>query len=249
MMTALPQTLPLWPPVLATRGPGVRSASHAHHALHLVVRLAGELRFRSGTTRWIRAAGVVTGPDVKHEIDGTGGDVLLVFVDPESDVGAAMVPVAGAGCRAISGAERARLDVERSPLELMGEAGPGWTRGVVAALGGTSPAPRAMHPRVRRALRLIRERPPDGDASLTALAGAVGLSPSRFMHVFTESVGVPLRPYLAWLKLQRAAVAVVAGMPLTRAAHAAGFADAAHMTRTFRRMFGNLPSAMQQRTP
>ena len=192
----------------------------------------------------------MTAPDVPHEIDATGGDVLLVFVDPESDVGAALRPLVGNGCRAITADERARLDLARAPAELMGEGGVAWTHALVAALGGpTAAAPRAIHPRVRRVLRLVRELPVDGDASLETLARAVGLSPGRLMHAFTESIGLPLRPYLAWLKLQRAAAAVVSGMPLSDAAYAAGFADAAHMTRTFRRMFGTPPSALRPRAP
>jgi AraC-like DNA-binding protein len=65
------------------------------------------------------------------------------------------------------------------------------------------------------------------------------------MHAFTESVGIPLRPYLAWLKLQRAAAAIVSGSSLAEAAHGAGFADAAHMTRSFKRMFGVKPSELR----
>ncbi len=88
--------------------------------------------------------------------------------------------------------------------------------------------------------------PADGDKSLNALASAVGLSPGRLMHAFTTSIGVPIRPYLAWLKLQRAAAAITTGTPLSQAAHAAGFADAAHMSRTFRRMFGISPSLLRR---
>ena len=58
------------------------------------------------------------------------------------------------------------------------------------------------------------------------------------MHVFTESIGIPLRPYLSWLRVQRAAMAIVNGSLLGEAAHTAGFADASHMTRTFKRMLG-----------
>jgi AraC-like DNA-binding protein len=102
-----------------------------------------------------------------------------------------------------------------------------------------------VHPRVRKLLRLVAARPVDDESSLDALATEVGLSPSRLMHVFTESLGIPLRPYLAWLKLQRAAQAIVTGRPLADAAYAAGFADAAHMTRTFRKMFGVTPSSVR----
>jgi AraC-like DNA-binding protein len=241
--------LPLWPPLLATRGPGAVSARHAHHAMHLIVSLDGELRARVGAARrWTRAAGIVTAPSVAHEIDATGSDVLLVFLDPESEAGAALAPTVRPGCRLITSDERRALAPELPPLAIMAEGGVAWTREVVAVLGGTpGPAPRAIHPRVRRLLRLLQDMPADADTSLEALAGAIKLSPGRLMHAFTESIGLPLRPYLAWRRLQRAAGAVVSGMPLADAAHAAGFADAAHMTRTFRQMFGTPPSALRPR--
>jgi AraC-like DNA-binding protein len=45
-----------------------------------------------------------------------------------------------------------------------------------------------------------------------------------------------------------ATAAIVAGEPLGRAAVLTGFADAAHMTRAFRRMFGMTPSSLRPRT-
>jgi len=41
-----------------------------------------------------------------------------------------------------------------------------------------------------------------------------------------------------WLRLMRAVERFAAGASLTDAAHEAGFADSAHLSRTFRRMFG-----------
>ncbi len=59
--------LPLWPPILATRAVGSRSALHAHHAMHLLLCFEGELRVRSPAAQsWTRAAGVLTGPDLLH---------------------------------------------------------------------------------------------------------------------------------------------------------------------------------------
>src|SRR5262249_33439682 len=80
--------------------------------------------------------------------------------------------------------------------------------------------------------------------SVKAVAGMGCLSPSRFMHAFTESVGVPVRPYILWLRLQRAACDLTEGASATSAAHRAGFSDSAHLTRTFRRMLGATPSEL-----
>jgi transcriptional regulator GlxA family with amidase domain len=99
---------------------------------------------------------------------------------------------------------------------------------------------------VRRLLAVLRDSGVDDATSRESLASSVKLSPSRLMHVFTASTGIPLRPYLAWLRLQRAATAIVNGSSMGGAAHAAGFADASHMSRTFRRMLGVAPSLLQR---
>jgi AraC-like DNA-binding protein len=246
---ARPTGLQTWPPLLATRGPGAKSEPHAHHAMHLVLCTSGGLRVRAGKAgRWIEAAGVLTAPDVLHAIDAAGAEILLVFIDPESDVGEALRPAVSGPVRAITAAERdAILAGGADPLALMQTGGAAWTAGAVAALGGRPLAPRpSIHPRVGKLLRHLRALPSDADTSLAALAATVGLSSGRLMHAFTASIGLPLRPYLAWLRLQRAAVAIVGGAPLADAAVAAGFSDSAHMTRTFRRMLGMPPSMLRQ---
>jgi AraC-like DNA-binding protein len=239
--------LPLWPPLLATRGPGSRSALHTHHAMHFIVCLEGSMRVRAGASaRWRRASGVLTAPDAPHAIDASGCDVLLVFLDPDSDVGRALWAVIPAPVRLLSAAECTALVRDPDPVAIMRTGGVAWTQAALTALGGPHRAPRrVIHPRVRALLRLLRTGSAGREQSLETLARAVGLSPGRLMHAFTESIGLPLRPYLLWLKLQRAAGAIVAGASLTDAAHAAGFADAAHLSRTFRRMFGAAPSMMR----
>jgi len=238
--------LPLWPPLLAARGPGGESALHAHHAMHVVLALAGTLSVRVGSEGVAeRAAGVLTGPDVAHAIDARGAEVLLVFLDPESSAGRALRTVLE-GARTLLSRETCDALLEGAdPFAIMRADGVAFTSRLVALLGGPAVAPSAVHPRVRALLRHLATQPTDADTSLEALAEVVGLSPGRLMHAFTESLGVPLRPYLAWLRTQRAAAAISAGASLTEAAHAAGFADSAHMTRTFRRTFGIAPRALR----
>ena len=53
---------------------------------------------------------------------------------------------------------------------------------------------------------------------------------------------MPFRTYVLWLRLESALDSLAARSSVTQAAHAAGFADAAHLSRTFHRMFGVAPS-------
>lgn len=240
----------MWPARLAAQAPGDESAPHAHHAMHLVLARQGDLRIQIGDDAH-EAAGVLTAPDVRHAVRATGRTVVLAFWEPESVDGARLRATVEGGARLVSEAER------RGLLEGLPEA-PGrddldaFMARALDTLAPPSPASPppvrpAVHPRVRTLLRVLRDEA-ELDTSLEALAARVRLSPSRLMHVFTESVGIPLRPYLLWLKLQRAATSIVHGVGLTEAAVEAGFADAAHMSRTFKRMFGMTPSALQRRS-
>jgi len=65
------------------------------------------------------------------------------------------------------------------------------------------------------------------------------------MHVFTQSFGIPLRPYVRRLRVQRAANALASGHSVTEAAYIAGFADASHLSRTVRRTFGVTPRQLR----
>jgi AraC-like DNA-binding protein len=79
-------------------------------------------------------------------------------------------------------------------------------------------------------------------ASVAIAAASAGLSASRFQHLFTREVGVPFRRYRGWQRLRGAIRAAASGLSLTDAAYAAGFADQAHFSRTFRATFGAPPS-------
>ncbi|BAN50449.1 helix-turn-helix domain-containing protein [Metapseudomonas resinovorans] len=99
-------------------------------------------------------------------------------------------------------------------------------------------APRqALDGRVARALEavdlLLAEK-----VSATALAQEACLSLSQLERLFGEQVGLSVRRLVLWRRLRLALKLAMAGETLTRAAHAAGFADAAHFSRTVRATFG-----------
>jgi AraC-like DNA-binding protein len=76
------------------------------------------------------------------------------------------------------------------------------------------------------------------------LAKCVHLSPSRFRHLFRTEMGMSVQSYLRWRRLMAALCTTAQGASLTEAAHRAGFADSAHLTRVFRGAFGTAPSTI-----
>ncbi|WP_253816228.1 helix-turn-helix domain-containing protein [Myxococcus xanthus] len=109
-------------------------------------------------------------------------------------------------------------------------------------LVGEAISPGAVHPAIKRLVTLLPGRIEAGDVSQRALAQEVGLSAGRLGHLFSTSIGIPLRPYILWLRLRRATEAFQDGATLTQAAHVAGFTDSSHLSNAFRRMFGLAPS-------
>ena len=100
---------------------------------------------------------------------------------------------------------------------------------------------RRVDPRTLRALDALELE----SASVAVAAAKAGLSVSRLTHLVTETLGAPPRTWRAWFKLRRAISETLFGpTTLTEAAHRAGFADSAHLTRTWRAMFGITPSTM-----
>jgi AraC-like DNA-binding protein len=111
------------------------------------------------------------------------------------------------------------------------------TDGLEDLIGFASRMARRLDPRVLRVIEALHESYADL-RRVETVAAAVGLSASRFQHVFTHEVGVPFRRYRAWCRMRAAIGVAVNGGSLTDAAHAAGFADQAHFARDFRRTFG-----------
>ncbi len=98
--------------------------------------------------------------------------------------------------------------------------------------------------RIRRAVERIDRDPVDA-GNYAALARAVHLSPSRFASLFREHVGMPVRNYVLWRRLHLALHLWTAGARVTDAAVDAGFSDCAHLSRSFRHVFGAAPTELE----
>lgn len=187
----------------------------------------------------------VIGPSVAHGVGASVSRSVMAYVDPDTLVGrrlrATVLPRARAREWRDAGDPFLGCDA-RLPLA--------WTeaqervRVLTAALGADVSPARITHPALARARAWLVAHLHDEVLSLDTVATAAGVSGDRLSHLLDEELGIGLRPLVLWLRLQVAAreIAQHEGTTMSRAAAAAGFADAAHMTRTFRRMFGVAPS-------
>jgi len=97
-----------------------------------------------------------------------------------------------------------------------------------------------------RAIRLTREyldQRLDQRVRLDDIASAVGLPPFRLYRAFERATGMSPHAYQRQARLRCAAHLLRQGNPIHDVAIASGFADQAHLTRSFRRTMGVTPGA------
>ncbi len=222
--------------------------AHAHHAIQIVVSLDGCVAISGSDDEWREARGIVVRPDTEHSFDCNGAFGVMVFVDPESSEGAWLsmslrqdiTIVADARLDAIVPALRTFAEEPDESAEIA----PLVRQCIQGLRPGLAPT-RRLDPRVTTVLEAIRASD-DLRMSLDHAADMACLSATRFAHVFKEQVGLPFSRYMLWRKLTRAMVAIASEGTIAAAAHAADFADAAHLTRTFYQMVGMAPSVLMR---
>jgi AraC-like DNA-binding protein len=223
--------------------------SHAHHAIQIVIALDGCIAICGKDDGWRESRGVVVRPDAEHAFDCNGALGVMLFVDPESSDGAWLSTSLRQDITTIPDT---RLDSIVPELRTFAENADDTEdvaalvrRSVHGLRTGVAPTRRSLDSRVTTVIEAIRASD-DLRMSLDQAAGKAFLSPTRFAHLFKEQVGLPFSRYMLWRKLTRAMVAVASERTIAAAAHAADFADAAHLTRTFYQMVGMAPSALMR---
>jgi AraC-like DNA-binding protein len=222
--------------------------AHAHHAIQIVIALDGCVAIAGSNGDWRETRGLIVRPDAEHSFDCNGALGVMIFVDPESSEGRWLsTPLR----QDITVVPEARLDAIVAELRAFAEQ-PDEVADIAAlvrrCIHGLRPglAPvRRLDSRVTTVLHAIRASD-DLRMSLEQAADTACLSSTRFSHLFKEQVGLPFSRYMLWRKLTRAMVAVASEGTIAAAAHAADFADAAHLTRTFYQMVGMAPSVLMR---
>lgn len=224
-----------------------RTDPHAHHAIQVALGLGGQFTLRTDGPE-VSGGAVAVAADAIHDFEAEGL-VALLFIEPESRNGRAVASrLFGVGNLAplpttMLGDFRAQIlrnfrAPERADTALveLGRDLANYMAGGVRADGPDL--------RVRKMIAWAMQQQ-EGPVSLSDVGAVGGLSADRLRHLFVEQTGLPFRTYLLWLRLTRAVEMLAHGVALTRAAHEAGFADSAHFSRTFRRMFGIAPTNLR----
>jgi AraC family transcriptional regulator len=223
--------------------------AHAHQAIQICFLFDGRIRLRpSDDEPWTDYDVAIVPSRHSHGMDGSKVHYgATIFVEPETREGRVLTerwlrngiteiertPVRSllAELRAASSKQRGRDAV----VDL--------ARRVVGGLTQQSEPSVASDERILRAVAYVNDHL-SAPLTLAQVARVAHLSPSRFRHLFAEQTGMGLRPYVLWRRFVSVWEHRMNGASLSTAAHAAGFADSAHLARTSRRMIGIPPSLL-----
>jgi AraC-like DNA-binding protein len=217
----------------------VDTESHSHHAMQISIALDRDFRVELGG-KVLQAASILIDSDFPHRVSGEGARQMLVLIEPESPRGAALKSRLGGEGYApigltIEDIESIRGIAEEDSSGIREIVGP-----LLSALGAEGEVSNPPDPRLGRIFEILSGA--EGRAiGVEELARRVALSESRLQHLFKAETGISIKKYLLWKKMIDGIFALLDRGDITWAAQEAGFFDSAHLSRTFKRMFGLKP--------
>lgn len=200
-----------------------RLASHRNPVTCVLAGLDRPLTVRSGAAR-IEGDMVLIRPGVEHEAEIHGQAKVLYFDGLDFPLGvelAARVPreIELLAIDALAGESGAQAEL-RARFSSRNKRCPGAVARTIAVIA-SDPATRMGQ---------------------TELARRLGHERTQSLRIFKAATGMTFRGYKRWIALCAAARRIADGELVRTAAFDAGFADTAHLTRTFRRSFGTTPT-------
>ena len=178
----------------------------------------------SGGGRRIEADVVLIRPGVEHSVD-IGGAARVLYLNgvdfpSNSDVADPL-------CGSLEGLAMAALDNDADAQAEL--------RAQLSRRQDDHPAPLAA---------LLAEISADPMSRMTQydLANRLAMERTRALRYFKSKTGMTFRNFKQWVGLQAATRRIADGELVRTAAMDGGFADTAHLTRTFRTFFGTTPT-------
>ena len=242
-----PAQLFLWHGQALYIGRSPPSTFHQHLALQVGVGLGQPISIRTKETApYQPAQGFLVHPHTAHQIDAADAPALFIWTEllPAGPLMSMEEPCAGIAhlepslvellLRPLRAADQQPLNCATARLLL---------EHVVDALLPKLNERPSIDERIAALMRAIEEGFfEEHSRPIALLARTLHLSPSRLRHLFHAQTGLALQRYILWHRLLRAVRYSASASSLTTAAHDAGFADLAHLSRVFRATFGLTPS-------
>lgn len=227
-------------------GKAVDTAIHAHHALQIAISFEAPIDVILPDASY-KFKGVLIDSDQPHECRTYDNTFLILNIAPESKIGLGLkkkylssqtvIELPDTQVSTFSQKLKTALKEKNNSNEIFL-----LTQDFLHNLSDTIET--SVYD--NRVVKILEELNRQNSSVITVneLAEKVFISPARLIHLFTAQVGIPIRKYILWSKLLVAVQKILETKNITESALYAGFSDAPHFNKTFRRMFGINPSTL-----
>jgi len=219
----------------------VVTRDHHHHAIKIAINLGLNSKIIFNDDE-IDQNTIIFDADGIHSFNSNSNPVLILLINPESEIGSAIRqkylnegdffffnyrydPHLENHFKELLTSSLSRIMIQ----DIFND--------IIHALCGKSLDAFTLDKRIEDVFYKI-EALEDKKISVEELASQVFLSPGRFAHLFKEETNIPVRQYLAWLRLMDALKMIIGGLSFTDAAMESGFTDLPHLHKTFTHFFG-----------
>lgn len=232
------QFMYVWNSNMLFIGKAIDTSAHKHHNIQISIGLSNSFNLKIDDA-WKEYGAIIIDKDQLHQFDGRDEWQLFILMDAETMQSRQIRRELLAQKKVhefsvnrdeiITWLNRLIYEKDISVKEVFDKI----IRCIIPVENKLSP----LEPRVQNVINSIHQLP-EKNISVSYLASIAYLSESRFMHIFKEQVGIPIRSYLLWFWMIKAIKHIMSGATFTDAAHQTGFTDSAHFCHVFKRMFG-----------
>lgn len=227
-------------------GPHLPGEMHHHGAIEIIISLEQPFSVKIENEAWVTTKAVIINANVPHQLKDLRDQQITLTIVPERRWGKYLqvhvlkrAKIQYLDDWDFSGLKKNVADILKSDYDCpttfeFGEH-------LIDHITGTRGFKERIDDRILTVLNTIQKGLSE-HISADNLAQSIFLSVDRFLHLFKEQLGLPLRQYILYQRIMAATREFLSGKSLTEAAHEAGFADSAHFTRTFVHMHGLIPS-------
>lgn len=181
-----------------------------------------------------------------HRLMAPRGRILTLGFEPESlddSTQADLIARANDPVRGVELANRIRAAAPRL-TEITGARG--FSNADFDALFLRAPLPpRQMDARIKTVVGRICSEIEDSALGADTLAATVGLSTSRFLHLFKDHTGIAFRSFRMWKRARRFLDHANSSDSLTEVALDLGYPDSSHFSHSIRRIYGLKPRSIR----
>jgi AraC-like DNA-binding protein len=215
-------------------------------AVTIYAAVDSDLEIKIGAAPWRNRRIVALPPYAPHMLRTRSGEIVTLCLESESiepgDIAALLADVNGCEDERLI----ARILEARRELATSGGGDGLSTREIDQYFLRRALKARAVDPRIRLILDALIDALQDQAISADSCAGRIGVSTSRFLHLFKENTDISFRSARMWKRARRFMDHANRDDSLTEVALDLGYPDSSHFSHSIRACFGLQPRSIRQ---